>query len=172
MYNQNCPCDLTKKMNTHTLCFCPRIESYRRLKFWNGLKAVNGESRGYPISPVKYNLYFHCIEIQLFIVSPLWNTAYFLKKCIIFNQYFPVFHYFVVNNETNNLFGCILLTNSLFFTKLIATENNSGSVGLCLTRGLYTLDGMPEWKHIFLKPKLTLHFSRPNISLLVLILTK
>ena len=23
--NQNIPCDLTKKMNTHTLCFCPLI---------------------------------------------------------------------------------------------------------------------------------------------------
>ena len=36
---QNYPCDLTKKMNTHTLCFCPLI---RKFKAFEILKWAQG----------------------------------------------------------------------------------------------------------------------------------
>ena len=89
---QHFPCDLTRKANTHTLCFCPLIRNYRRLKFWSGLKEVNGESRGHPISRVKYNLYFHSCEIQLFFIfSRLWNTAFLKYALYLIN----IFLYFI-----------------------------------------------------------------------------
>ena len=57
---------------------------------------VNGESRGHPISPVKYNLYFHCSENTAFYIFTAVKYRFF-KICIIFNTFFPVFHYFVYN---------------------------------------------------------------------------
>ena len=68
------------------------------MKFWSGLKKVNGESRGHPISPVKYNLYFHCSENTAFYIFTTVKYSFF-KICIIFNTYFPVFHYFVYNKR-------------------------------------------------------------------------
>ena len=43
---------------------------------------------------MRYNLYFHCSENTAFyIFTPVKYS--FLKICIIFHQYFSVFHYFV-----------------------------------------------------------------------------
>ena len=63
---------------------------------------VNGESRGHPISPVKYNLYFHCSENTAFYIFTAVKYSFF-KICIIFNTYFPVFHYFVYNKKIIDL---------------------------------------------------------------------
>ena len=91
-------CGLTKKMNTHTLCFRPLI---RKLQAFEILKWVQGSqwrSRGHPISPVKYNLNFHCSENTAFYIFTAMKYSFF-KICIIFIQYFSVFHYFVYNKR-------------------------------------------------------------------------
>ena len=46
---------------------------------------------------MKYNLYFHCSENTAFYIFTAVKYSFF-KICIIFNQYFSVFHYFVYNN--------------------------------------------------------------------------
>ena len=48
------------------------------------------------MSPVKYNLYFHCSENTAFYIFTAVKYSFY-KICIIFNQYFSVFHYFVYN---------------------------------------------------------------------------
>ena len=87
------------------------------MKFWSGLKEVNGENRGHPISPVKYNLYFHCSENTTFDIFTAVKYSFF-KICIIFNQYFSVFHYFVYNKFTQFLIflkcGCTYTTVKAF----------------------------------------------------------
>ena len=83
-------------MNTHTLCFCPLIRKLQAFEILKWVKDVNRECRGHPISPVKYNLYFHCSENTAFYIFTAVKDSFF-KICIIFNQYFPVFHYFVYN---------------------------------------------------------------------------
>ena len=75
-----------------------------RLKFWSGLKEVNGESRGHPISPVKYNIYFHCSENIAFYIFTAVKYSFF-KICIISNQYFSLFHYLVYNEKNITLSG-------------------------------------------------------------------
>ena len=85
-------------MNTHTLCFCPLIRKLQAFEVLKWAQEVNGESRGHPISPVKYNLYFHCSENTAFYIFTAEKYSYF-KICIIFNQYFSVFHYFVYNKS-------------------------------------------------------------------------
>ena len=101
IYYQKFPCDLTKKMITHTLCFLSTNK--KATGVWNSEggsrksmeKAEDIQFRSwnttYIFTAVKYNflLYFHVCEIQL------------SKICIIiFNQYFSVFHYFVYNKYT------------------------------------------------------------------------
>ena len=91
---QNIPCDLTKKMNTHTLCFFSLI---RKKQAFEILKWAQGSKWR------KQGTYNFNREIQL-IFSRLWNTTFYIFMtvkynffiiCIIFNQYFSVFHYFV-----------------------------------------------------------------------------
>ena len=48
---------------------------------------------------MKYNLYFHCSENTAFYIFTAVKYRFF-KICIIFNQYFSVFHYFVYNKIT------------------------------------------------------------------------
>ena len=58
---------IIKKSSEYTLriwCFCLLIESYRRLKFWNGLQLTNGKISGHPklvyfISEKKLYFIFH-----------------------------------------------------------------------------------------------------------------
>ena len=45
---------------------------------------------------MKYNLYFHCSENTAFYIFTAMKYSFF-KICIIFIQYFSVFHYFVYN---------------------------------------------------------------------------
>ena len=47
---------------------------------------------------MKYNLYFHCSENTAFDIFTAVKYSFF-KICIIFNQYFSVFHYFVYNKS-------------------------------------------------------------------------
>ena len=49
---------------------------------------------------MKYNLYFHCSENTAFDIFMAVKYSFF-KICIIFNQYFSVFHYFVYNKIKN-----------------------------------------------------------------------
>ena len=74
---QNFPCDLTKKMNTHTLCFCPlirKLQPFEILKWaqgsqWRKQRTSNIISEIQLIFSLqwKYNFwYFHGCEIQLF----------------------------------------------------------------------------------------------------------
>ena len=83
-------------MNTHPLCFCPLIRKLQAFEILKGLNEAKGESRGHPISPVKYNLYFHGCENTAFYIVTAVKYSFF-KICIIFNTCFPVFHYFVYN---------------------------------------------------------------------------
>ena len=78
-----------KKMNAHTLCFCPLIKSFRGLKFWSGLKEVNGESRGHPISSVKYN----------FIFSRLQNTAFLKYAVYLINIFLYFITLYIINTN-------------------------------------------------------------------------
>ena len=99
LYYQNLPCDLTKKMNTHTLCFCPLI---RKLQAFEILKwaQVNQWRKQRTSSFTR--------EIQL-IFSLQWKYSFFyiftavkysfFKICIIFNQYFLYFNSFVYNKS-------------------------------------------------------------------------
>ena len=86
-YNQNCPCDLTKKMNTHMLYFCPLIRKLQMieiLKWAQRIQCRKQRSSNFTreiqlIFSQLWNatfLYFHGCEIQLFIFSRLWNTAF------------------------------------------------------------------------------------------------
>ena len=60
------------------------------LKFQSGLKKeVNGESRGHPISIEKYNLYFYCSEIQLFIFHGC-EIQLFLNYALYLINKFPL----------------------------------------------------------------------------------
>ena len=98
-YYHICPCDLTKKMNTYTLCFCPLIRKLQAFEIRKWAEGSQRKNRGHPISPVKYNLYFHGCEMQtFFIFSRLWNTA-FLKYAlhVYVINIFPVFHYCAFN---------------------------------------------------------------------------
>ena len=66
IYYQNVPCDLTKKMNTHTLCFCPLI---RKLQAFEILKWAQW-SQGR-----KQRTSYFTREIQL-IFSRLWKYSF------------------------------------------------------------------------------------------------
>ena len=65
-------------MNTHTLCFCPLIRKLQAFEILNRAQGINGESRGHPISPMKYNLYFHCNENKAFLKHALYLINTFL----------------------------------------------------------------------------------------------
>ena len=60
------------------------------MNFWCGLKEVSGESRGHPISPVKYNFIFTAVKYSFFIFSRLWNIA-FLKYALYLINIFLYF---------------------------------------------------------------------------------
>ena len=47
---------------------------------------------------MKYNLFFHCSENTTFDIFTAVKYSFF-KICIIFNQYFSVFNYFVYNKK-------------------------------------------------------------------------
>ena len=53
---------------------------------------VNGESRGHPISPVKYNLYFHCSENTAFYIFTAVKHSFFLKYALYLLH---IFQYFI-----------------------------------------------------------------------------
>ena len=101
--HQNIPCDLTKKMNTHTLCFCPlirKLQAFEILKWakesqWTKQRTSNFTREIQLIFSLqwKYNfLYFHDCEIQLLFKYALYLINIFLY-CItlyIINRY--IFH--------------------------------------------------------------------------------
>ena len=96
---QNISCNLTKKMNTHSFCFCPLI---RKLQAFEILKWGQGSQwRKQRTSNFTHG-------IQLIFSLHLYTTFYiftpvkysFFKICIIFIQYFPVFHYFIYNKKS------------------------------------------------------------------------
>ena len=76
-YYQNIPCDLTKKMNTHTLYFCPlirKLQAFEILKWaqesqWRKQRISNFTREIQLIFSLQWKysfLYFHGCEIQLF----------------------------------------------------------------------------------------------------------
>ena len=98
---------------------------------WNsevGSRKANGESRGHPISPVKYNLYFHCSENTAFYIFTTVKYSFF-KICIIFNQYFSVFHYFVYNKR-DQLTAQWLSDRVLDWGKRVASSKLTGGTVL------------------------------------------
>ena len=78
---------------------------------------------------MKYNLYFHCSENAAFYIFTAVKYS-FLKICIIFNQYFPVFHYFVYNKcqslshvmKKNENFFFVSITFSVIYNSHKATS--------------------------------------------------
>ena len=87
--SENISCDLTKKMNTHTLCFCPLI---KKLQEFEIMKWAQGSQWR------KQRISNFTREIQNTAFDIFTAVKYsFFKICIIFNQYFSVFHYFVYN---------------------------------------------------------------------------
>ena len=81
---QNIPFDLTKKMKTNTLCFCPQI---RKLQVLEILKWAKESQR-----TKQYNLYFHCSE----------NTSFYIFRALRYS-FFLNMHYIY------SIFSCILL---------------------------------------------------------------
>ena len=80
-----------KKMNTHTLCFCPLT---RNLQAFENLKSAQGSQRrkqriSNHTHGKSYILYFPC-EIQLSHVK-----YHFFQIYIMIDQYFPVFHLYM-----------------------------------------------------------------------------
>ena len=74
---QNSPCDLTKKMNTHSLCFCPlirKLQAFEILEWaqgsqWKKQRTSNFTREIQLIFSLQWKysfLYFHSCEIQLF----------------------------------------------------------------------------------------------------------
>ena len=61
---------------------------------------------------MKYNLYFHCSENTTFDIFTAVKYSFF-EICIIFNQYFSVFHYFVYNKS----YIFTILTITLYIKK-------------------------------------------------------
>ena len=65
---QNFPCDLTKKMHTHTLCFCPltsKLQAFEMLKWaresqWRKQRTSNFTR--------EIQLIFHCSENTTFYI--------------------------------------------------------------------------------------------------------
>ena len=93
---QNFPCDLTKKMNSHTLWFCPlirKLQAFEILKWAQGSQWRKQRTSNFTR---EIHLYFHCSENTAFYIFTAVKYSFF-KICIIFNQYFYVFHYFVYN---------------------------------------------------------------------------
>ena len=97
IYYQNVSCDLTKKMNTHTLCFCPlirKLQAFEILK-WAQWSQGRKQRTSYFTREIqlifsrlwKYSfLYFHSCEIQLFLKYTLYlihNFLYFITLYII-----------------------------------------------------------------------------------------
>ena len=83
-------------MNTHTLYFCPLI---RKLQAFEILKwAQESQWRKQRTSNFtrEIQLIFYCSENTAFYIFTAVKYSFF-KICIIFNTYFPVFHYFVYN---------------------------------------------------------------------------
>ena len=88
---QNVPCDLTKKMNTHTLCFCPLI---RKLQAFEILKWTQGSQwRKQRTSNFTREIQhiFTAVKIQLLIFSRLWNRAFLKYALYLIN----IFLYFI-----------------------------------------------------------------------------
>ena len=102
---QNIPCDLTKKMNTHTLCFCPlirKLQAFEILKWakesqWTKQRTSNFTREIQLIFSLqwKYNfLYFHGCEIQLLLkyalylinIFPYLITLYTIKCSVRYNK--------------------------------------------------------------------------------------
>ena len=79
---QNIPCDLTKKINTHTLCFCPLIRKLQGVEILNWAKEsqwTRQRTSNFTCEiqlkfslQLKYNFsYFQGCEIQLLFIYAL-----------------------------------------------------------------------------------------------------
>ena len=77
LITKNIPWDLTKKMNTHTLCFCPLI---RKLQAFEILKWAK-ESQWTKQRTSNFTREFHCSENKTFYIF----TA---VKCSFLNMHF------------------------------------------------------------------------------------
>ena len=66
---------------------------------------------------MKYNLHFHGCEIQLKFDIFTAEDYSFFEICIIFNQYVPVFHYFVYNKNAQ---ASLFITGEKFALRLAA----------------------------------------------------
>ena len=75
---------------------------------------------------MKYNLYFHCSENTAFYIFTAVKYS-FLKICIIFKQYFPVFHYFVYNKLLYHMM--FLLYQVYYFIRLRAKKGPAPPLG-------------------------------------------
>ena len=90
--NQNFPCDLTKKMNTNTLCFCPlirKLQAFEILKW--ALERQMEKAEDIQFHPWNTTYIFTAVKIQLFIFSWLWNTAFLKYALYLIN----IFLYFI-----------------------------------------------------------------------------
>ena len=84
---QNIPCDLTKKMNTYTLCCCPLIRKLQAFEILKWAKESQWKKQRTSNFTVKYNLYFHCSENTTFYeILLLFKYAFYLIN---------IFHYFI-----------------------------------------------------------------------------
>ena len=89
---QHFPCDLRKWIPT----LCILSNNKKVTGVWNS------EVRAHPISSVKYNLYFQGSEIQLFIFSQLWNTA-FINSALYWISIFLYFiTLYIINSYINS----------------------------------------------------------------------
>ena len=68
---QNIPFNLNKKMNTHTLCFCPQIRKLQALEILKWSKESQRTKQ--------YKLYFHCSENISFYIFTAVRYSFFLN---------------------------------------------------------------------------------------------
>ena len=89
---QNIPCDLTKKMNTHPLCFCPLIRkllAFRILKW--GKESQWTKQRTSNFTP-EIQLIFHCSENTTFYIFTAVKYSFFFKYAVYL---ISIFLYFI-----------------------------------------------------------------------------
>ena len=105
---QNFPCNQTKKMNTHTLCFCPlirKLQAFEILKWAQGSQWRNQRTSNFtPNFTVEKQLIHHC-KIQLFIFSRLRNTAFLKYALYLLNIFLYFITLYMINKNIQHDMG-------------------------------------------------------------------
>ena len=118
-------------MNTHTSCFCPLLRKLLAFEIltWANESQWTKQRTLHPISPVKYNLYFHCSENTTFLyfhgceLQLLFKYALYLINSFLY-QFGPQ-HPESVQKNHSDLSRTILVSiitniNQLYLSALVS----------------------------------------------------